>query len=288
MSDDGRHAIVVIALLGSPFSPRYARARRAGVAHANPLSFCAMNVAVHGPSGSTWALTERAIDPRDRSGDALAIGDSSMRWQGDRLVIDLRERTPWTKRPLEGRVSFVPEFTHGASMALDPAGKHAWRPFAPSGTLEVKLTEPDVAFRARGYHDSNAGDEPLEACFRGWTWSRTHAQGRAMVTYDVLLANGEARTRALSIGPRGIVPTEGLAALPLPPSRWRIARQARTEAGFSPRIERSLEDTPFYSRDVLQTKLDGRVVRSMHETLSVDRLAQRAVQFLLPFRMRHT
>jgi carotenoid 1,2-hydratase len=284
VSDDGRHAIVVIALLGNPFSPRYARARREG--RANPLAFSAMNVAIHGPSGSRWALTERAVDPSDRSADGLSLGQSSMRWEGERLIIDVRERTPWTRRPIEGRITFHPHFTHPTSMALDPDGKHAWWPVAPSGALDVRLSEPDVSFRARGYHDSNAGDEPLEAAFRSWTWSRAHARNGANVTYDVVLASGEEQARAVSIRRDGLVPLDGLTTAPLPASGWHVSRKARTAPGFSPRIERPLEDTPFYARDVIQTRIEGATVRCMHETLSLTRLARRSVQFLLPFRMR--
>jgi carotenoid 1,2-hydratase len=46
-----------------------------------------------------------------------------------------------------------------------------------------------------------------------------------------------------------------------------------------------LEDTPFYARAVLDARVCGEPVVAMHETLDVDRLATRAVQSMLPFRM---
>jgi carotenoid 1,2-hydratase len=274
VSDDRRYAIVVIAMLGNPFSPRYARARRRGVA--NPLSFCAMNVALYGPNGSLWALTERAVGTR--GADGLSIGPSSLGWDGDRLLVDVCERTPWRRDPIEGRITFAPDFLNGDAFALDANGKHGWCPVAPSGALDVRLSSPSLSFRAIGYHDSNAGDEPLEAAFGEWTWSRAHAAGRAVVTYDVVLIGGARRDRALSIGPRGTTDID-LATRSLPPSRWGLTRRARSSGA----IVRSLEDTPFYSRDLI----DDCGVLAMHETLSLDRFARRAVQFLLPFRMRH-
>ena len=47
LSADRRHGLTVIALLGSVFSPYYARARRRDPA-ADPLQYCAMNVALYG------------------------------------------------------------------------------------------------------------------------------------------------------------------------------------------------------------------------------------------------
>lgn len=276
VSDDRRHAIVIIAMLGNPFSPRYARARRRGFA--DPLAFCATNVALYGPKRSLWALTERTVTAREAAG--LSIGPSSMRWDRDRLVLDVSERTPWRQEPIEGRITFAPHFLSRDTFALDSDGKHEWRPVAPSGALDVQLSSPRVSFQATGYHDSNSGDVPLEASFEEWTWSRAHAAGRTVVTYDVVLAGGGRRERALSIGPRGTTDVD-VAIRSLPPSRWGLSRQARS--GEAPRIVRSLEDTPFYSRDLID---DGGVV-AMHETLSLNRFAGRAVQFLLPFRMRH-
>ena len=50
-------------------------------------------------------------------------------------------------------------------------------------------------------------------------------------------------------------------------------------------MQASLEDTPFYARSLLTTRLLGATVPAMHESLCLDRFAARWVQAILPFRM---
>ena len=47
----------------------------------------------------------------------------------------------------------------------------------------------------------------------------------------------------------------------------------------------TFEDTPFYARSMLKSRLLGEDVISMHETLNVKRLESNIVQFMLPWRM---
>ena len=69
-----------------------------------------------------------------------------------------------------------------------------------------------------------------------------------------------------------------------PSTLWRIARQVR--AAEPPRVLRTLEDTPFYARTLIEMA-DGRGQRvpAVHETLDVPRLVSPIVQAMLPFRM---
>ncbi len=57
LSDDGAHGLTIIAFIGSVFSPYYAWARRHGPA--DPANHCALNVALYGPRGKRWCMTER-------------------------------------------------------------------------------------------------------------------------------------------------------------------------------------------------------------------------------------
>jgi carotenoid 1,2-hydratase len=71
----------------------------------------------------------------------------------------------------------------------------------------------------------------------------------------------------------------------LPPSPlWRIDRRARAAA----RVQRTLEDTPFYARSLIELAPlggTGAATPAVHETLDVRRLASPIVQAMLPFRM---
>lgn len=68
-------------------------------------------------------------------------------------------------------------------------------------------------------------------------------------------------------------------------SGWGLQRAQRSEAGTAPRVRRTLEDTPFYVRSVVDAQLLGEPVLAMHETLHVPRLVSAPVQAMLPFRM---
>ena len=48
---------------------------------------------------------------------------------------------------------------------------------------------------------------------------------------------------------------------------------------------RTLEDTPFYARSLLDTCLLGEPVHGVHESLDLERFRSGWVQMLLPFRM---
>jgi carotenoid 1,2-hydratase len=53
----------------------------------------------------------------------------------------------------------------------------------------------------------------------------------------------------------------------------------------SPRLLKTLEDAPFYSRSLVSTTILGTPTFGLHESLSLDRLANPLVRAMLPFRM---
>jgi carotenoid 1,2-hydratase len=284
-SDDGAWSVVLIALLGNPFSPRYARAR-AGTG-ASALDYCALNVALYGPGGKYWSLSERRLPAAARGARSLVLGDSVVRWDGEALVVEIDERTSLLGRPLRGRVTFVPSAPGVAPLSLDAEGRHTWWAVAPTGRLSVALQEPRVRFEGHGYHDANAGEIPLEGSFARWSWSRARVdEHRTCITYDVTPRSGVPRSFGLALDARRGVSHElgPLRTAPLPRTRWGLAREART-AGLVPRVVRNLEDTPFYSRALVETHLGGERVVAMHEELSLERFAQPWVRYLLGFRM---
>jgi carotenoid 1,2-hydratase len=282
VSDDGQSAIVVIALLGSPFSAHYARAR-ARVAEPPPLAYVALNVAVYGPRASVFALRERRIAAGDRGSDALVLGRSALAWQNGALVVDIDERATPFGQPIRGRILLRPEETSDRELLLDEAGRHRWWPVAPHARIEVALDAPGVRWTGNGYHDANAGDQPLEHAFRSWTWSRGRAAKRTLLTYDIVPRLGQTRSLAMSFE-RGRLEPLGFVRAPLGTSRWGIARSTLADNVRGARLVRSLEDGPFYTRALLDTVLGGERLIAMHETLSVERLARGWVRFLAGFR----
>jgi carotenoid 1,2-hydratase len=284
VSDDGRAAVVVIALLGNPFSPAYLRARDLGPAGA--LGHCSMNVAVYARGASAWALDERPLAGHERAADGVAIGGSSMRWDGDRLVIDVDERTTPFRRPVRGRIVLRPEARTGLDLPIDERGEHRWWPVAPLARIEVDLPWPGVRFSGHGYHDANAGAVPLEAAFESWSWSRARSDG-ALLTYDVACSSGAERSLAFRVTPRGDVEDlDRLGSARLAPTVWALPRRARADRGHGGRVVRSLEDGPFYARSLVATRLGGGPVVAMHETLAPHRLRRDWVRRIIGARIR--
>jgi carotenoid 1,2-hydratase len=284
LSDDGRHGLTLIVFIGSVFSPFYAAARRAGPTPA--AHFPAVNVALYGP-GRRWALCERGTAALATSTDHLSIGPSSLGWNGSTLCAHLDERAaplPWRIR---GRVLVHPEALTGDEIPLDLGGRHRWWPFAPSCRVEVDQDRPRHHMQGRGDVDTNRGSEPLENAFRGWNWSRAAASAGTRIHYDVQDVDGARRELALLVRPAGTVevvrgaPRAGLPKTPV----WRIARETRADDSRA-RIDRTLEDTPFYARSLVAARQGGEDVLAVHESLDLGRFTSRWVQRLIPYRMR--
>ncbi|MCX7891317.1 MAG: carotenoid 1,2-hydratase [Burkholderiales bacterium] len=286
LADDGRHGISLIAFVGSVFSPYYAwRRGRSGAA--DPLDHCALNVALYGERGRRWAMTERGRARVRRAPASLAIGPSALSWDGDALAIAIDEITAPLPGRIRGRVRVRPAALGSRSFALDAAGRHRWTPVAPCARVEVALESPRLAWSGPGYFDANTGDEPLEAAFRRWDWSRAAlAGGDAAVLYDVERRDGTRLSLALRFdrggGARPFAPPPRVG---LPRTLWRVARGTRADDGRTARVARTLEDAPFYSRSVVRAQLLGEGVTAMHESLSLDRFRSGWVRALLPFRM---
>ncbi|AKT37316.1 carotenoid 1,2-hydratase [Chondromyces crocatus] len=303
MSDDGRHALTLIALLGSVFSPYYAAARSRGLGMGEPLDHCAMNVALYGPRASHWALTERRRTAVTRSPSALQIGPSAMRWESDDLLVSFDETTsPFPSllpTRLRGQVRLIPHSAPPAPVRLDAAGRHLWTPIAPIARAEVTLSHPELRFSGSAYLDANAGDEPLEDAFTGWSWARattgeghrhphaSAAHDEVAVSYQVERRDGSRLRIARTFDRRGDERELGAHALrPFGRTGWGLSRSIAVDPGTSPHLVRTLEDTPFYARSLASATLGGRQATVVHEQLSLERFQCSWVRFLIPFRMR--
>jgi carotenoid 1,2-hydratase len=272
-------------MVGSVFSPYYAWARRRG--RADPLDHCAVNVCLYGRGGKRWALTERGRAAMEASSSWLAIGPSALCWNDDTLTIDIEEITVPLPSRLTGRIRLHPESLADYQAPLDAAVRHRWSPIAPCARVEVEMTRPRLRWSGPGYFDSNAGDEPLESAFSSWDWSRAPHRGGTTVLYHVDAREAGGANLAVHFDAAGQArPLESPAPAALPcTSIWRIPRGTRGDAGQVASVVETLEDTPFYARSVVSSRLQGERVTSFHESLSLDRFRQRWVQMLLPFRM---
>lgn len=262
----------MIAFIGSVFSPYYAMSGRR-----DPLNHCAFNIALYGGT-RRWAMTERGRSAVRRTAEHLSIGRSSLALMQGALMAELDERCAPLPFAIKGEIRLLPEVTHGQAFMLAPG--HQWQPIAPAAIIDVRLTQPALAWRGRAYFDSNWGDRPLEDSFTSWTWSRRHIGTTSRIHYDVERRDGSALSLGLDLAQDGTMneaPREPWQ--PMPRSAWRLQRQVRLHT--APCGIHAWEDTPFYSRTLIDT-VAGHVVQ---EHLSLPRLTNPLVRMMLPFRM---
>jgi carotenoid 1,2-hydratase len=285
LSDDGRHGLTIIAFIGSVFSPWYARARQRGAG--DPMNHCAFNVAIYGPGGR-WALAERERGTVERTADRFRVGPSAIHWDGRTLVIDIDEIGVPLPRRLRGRVTIAADAARDRTFALDANGDHRWHPIAPASRVDVQFSHPSLAWKGTAYLDSNSGDCALENTFRGWDWCRAPLpDGAAALVYDTIERDGTTQGVALHVAADGNTTNFDPPALGgLPTTGWRVQRRARSESPQGATVVKTLEDTPFYARSLVGTRLFGAETVAVHESLSMERFASPWVQTLLPFRIR--
>lgn len=285
----------MIGFVGSVFSPYYAAARRRAArtgGNADPEQHCAINVGLYGPGRDHWAMTERSGRHVHRDRDRFVVGPSRMCWEDGGLTVHLDEVCMPIPRRLRGRIRLVPRALTGHREVLDAHGRHVWRPLAPLADIRVDFEQPDLHWSGSGYLDMNHGSEPLEDGFRHWTWARgdrgAGGPGRegAAVIYDATRRDGSTLALALQFDDDGN--TQRFTAPPVRPlttTLWRVPRSTRAQQPGDARVLRTFEDTPFYARTSIETRIDDAPMQMVHEALDLDRFASRWVQTLLPFRM---
>jgi carotenoid 1,2-hydratase len=256
-----------------------------------PEDHCAINVCLYSPGAKRWTMTERGQRDVHRERRAFVVGPSHLRWHGDALEITIDERSVPMLHRVRGVLRVHPHALPRFAAVLDARGRHRWGPIAPCARIEVDLQSPALTWQGHAYFDSNEGDEPIERAFTRWDWLRTAApDGSTAVIYDVQPSDtkrgGASRLVTQRFAPDGSFSAfEASPRLRIAPSTlWRIDRQVR--AAEPPRVLRTLEDTPFYARSLIEMQGgNGSLVQAVHETLDVTRLVSPLVQAMLPFRM---
>ncbi len=183
----------MIGFIGSVFSPWYAWSGRR-----DPANHCCINVATYG-RGGRFTMTDRGRGALLTTGDELRVGPSAMRWERDRLVIEIDEVSgPPVISRVRGTITVIPEAVTQVELPLTPDGVHVWRPFAPKARVEVRLEKAGWRWDGHGYFDSNFGTRALEADFRFWTWGRYPTRDGALCFYDATRMDGSELTAAVA------------------------------------------------------------------------------------------
>ncbi len=230
-------------------------------------------------------MTERGRTAVCRYRDALTIGPSSLWWNGSSLILDIDEITAPFPTRIKGRVRVIPEAMTESDFSLDSGGRHRWWPISPSARIEIAFDKPGLTWSGSGYLDTNFGEEPLEDGFINWDWSRAATKNGAAVLYDVVERSGKRNSLALAIDQSGKVEKRPSPPdVTLPRTLWGVPRRTQAE-NREARVLRTLENAPFYARSILASRLEGDMVASVHESLSLNRFRSPIVKTMLPFRM---
>jgi carotenoid 1,2-hydratase len=281
ISDCGTRAISVIAFIGSVFSPWFRWSGRR-----DPHNNVCINVATYGPGGK-FTMTDRGRSALRQAEHSFTVGPSSLRWDGQQLVIDVNEMggLPFVG-PVRGQITVTPTAVTDVELPLTPDGAHIWRPFAPVSDIKVDLNGRGWQWDGHGYFDANFGTRALEADFKFWTWGRYPTKDGAFCHYDALLRDGTELGAGFAFSP------DGAASEVTPPPKtrmartlWAVARDTRADAGYRPRQVKAMLEAPFYSRSMVRTQLDGEETVGVHEALDLTRFRSPVLMPMLAVRV---
>jgi carotenoid 1,2-hydratase len=260
------------------FSPWYAWSGRR-----EPQNHVCLNVATYGPGGR-FTMTDRGRSALRQTADTLTIGPSRMHWTGRELVIDVDEvSSPPLISAVKGRIVVTPQAVTGVEVGLHP--RHVWRPFAPVAHIEVNLTQGH-RWSGHGYFDANFGTAALEADFDFWTWGRFPVGDGALCFYDAVRRDGSVLDFGLEVSASG----EAREIAPPPLTRfarslWQVRRETRADPGVQPRQVMNMLDAPFYSRSLVETRLNGQPSTGVHEALDLRRFRSPLLKPMLAVRV---
>ncbi len=265
------------------FSPWYRWSGRR-----DPENHVCLNVATYGPGGR-FTMTDRGRAALRQSESTLRIGPSSVHWDNGALRIDIDEVSgpPLISR-VRGTIILRPKAVTPVDLPLTPDGAHVWRPFAPVADIDVALDAPGWQWTGHGYFDANFGTRALEEDFSFWTWGRYPTATGASCFYDATRLDGSKLATAIRFG------TDGSASLqtdppPLTPMRrslWAVRRETRADAGApQPRQVKAMLEAPFYSRSMVETRIDGETTVGVHEALDLHRFRSPLIKPMLAVRV---
>ena len=207
VSDDGEWSLVVIFLLGSPFSP-YSRACELNQ-NPNPLDYNGVFVALH-YRGRLLHYQYARYSPEKiaasvvGSPSPLDIQFGPNGWSGvpagNDFVITLDEENA-NRRRMTARLAFSDLDLRGGAVSeslsvLSEPG-HNWLPVIVGGRARcvielhapAETRQPErIEFRGSAYHDHNWGTLPFNASIQRWLWGarrfRSRLRGRFVSDYS--------------------------------------------------------------------------------------------------------
>jgi carotenoid 1,2-hydratase len=218
-------------------------------------------------------MTDRGKPALRQTRDQLTVGPSSMRWDGDKLIIDINEigAPPLISR-VRGQITVTPSALSQVELPLIEDGAHIWRPFAPSCDIRVEMDAPGWQWDGHGYFDANFGTRALEQDFTSWMWGRYPTGKGSTCFYDATRLDGSHLACGVEFDEAGnATPIDLPPVAPMRRSQWMVHRATRADAGYEARQVLPMLDAPFYCRSAVKTCLNGQETVGVHEALDLKR-----------------
>ncbi|MDZ7660635.1 hypothetical protein [Fodinibius sp.] len=267
ISSDDRFSFVVILYEGNPFSTRYNGALLADK-NPSPVEYPAISISIYEygqPIYYSFTEFEKSDCHFDEEHPLVKIGNHKMEGSliDNRLHYELQlsEKLP-NGDQLKGTIVFKSEEGDNIFNSLDNSSTgHTWNLVQPRADiaadldLDIKGEERSIKFKGHGYHDQNAGNEPMKNEFDDWYWGRFHFDYATLVYY-VMNRRDEQQHRAwliknqdaevLKIFEEVEMADKGLTVFGLKTARKLGFRSGNIEI----RVQQSLllDNGPFYQR----------------------------------------
>ena len=231
-------------------------------------------------------MTERGESTVTQTKNLFKVGPSSLRWENNKLLVEIDELTTPHLSRLKGRIIIEPHFITNIEVPLMNDGTHIWRPFSPMSKIHVDLNVRGWTWSGHGYLDGNFGTRALEQDFSYWTWSRLARETGAMAFYDAKRRDGTDLNLGLDFQMKEKIQViEDVPKVKFPRSNWQVYRETRSDAGYKPYQIQNMLDTPFYSRSKIRTKIMGSETEGVHEALDLNRFANPLIKPMLALRI---
>ena len=263
LRDKEGNGLVLIWAFGLPFLPHYAAQARQGQG-TKPIERPSLNISVYAKGSlDFYLLQEYAPEDCDSTVHHWRFDQSKISFEQvlskGILSIDLNCPIPNSKDVLKGHIRFEGPLRQGSIGESDPT--HQWTPIivAAEGTAELSCGSTKYSICGRGYHDRNAGTQPLHALDIGtWWWGRLAFDSHELIFYALFPKSGsETLYLALQVDKNGqshLFEDSKITFSEYQRSLYglRWARQLSVSyTGADPiqlTIDHKIEDGPFYQR----------------------------------------
>lgn len=214
ISDDGKTSFVIIFYEGNPFSRRYIEAIKE---KHTAEHFPAISLSVYNEGKPVYYGFEEVTKKEAYFSSTWPegkIGSSEFRLEENEneltYHIEINHSMP-NGDTLEATLRFRSSDTEslsGDGVGM-PDGAHSWNLVQPlaevTGLINIRgYKEFSSKFSGSGYHDHNAGEEPMKDSFDEWYWGRFHLNEQTLIYY-LMNRNGNWSNHAYLLGNNGKV-----------------------------------------------------------------------------------